>query len=448
MVFIAIILLLVEWVILGGIPLFDSTLQETAKLSPLRRLVLPLFILGALGISLDRQGDEWGSIHQMLLPIGIFSLGGFFFMVNGSRADLFAVIFACLLYYLCTLRRREYRITGVGIILGVILIFILFPGTPGMLRQRFNFQVFRHTILYADSLTGSTHGALSLGPRQNFQGPHLIYGEGEDWTLTATWLGTGYLDFGLLGIFVTLFLMGIVVEGMRRWAISGIHQNTGIIYLTTVAVLLSLFQEGMDLAVVILLVFMLSGILRHGRWENIRSPVNVRRFPILAISAFLTLLIVTIAFVSEFSCSIPIGGAEKIYGKHHEFRRTLDPQRYYDVIITGGGTQSVRGHLDINCDGEETTVLNFDGLLWEAEIDRVDLGWIRIHGKCPSPCNFSINLDHDPDEARGGLSVSVEESPLSMVLPDRYFPFLVCIPFSIFTLVFSRELDEQNHKDS
>jgi hypothetical protein len=431
MMSVSIVLILIGWVQLGGIPIFNSNIIEMAKLSPLRRLTLPLFILGALVLSLGLK-EKWrkGSV----IPLGIFAVGAVLFMANGSRADLFGVVFGCLLFYLFTLGRRWYRIAGLGIVLGTILIFALFPGTPGMLRQRFNFQVLRHTVLYADPIKGATHGAASLGPRQNFLGPGLIYGEGENWTFTATWFGTAYLDLGLPGIFITLFLLGMILEGIRGATIKSDAQNASIIYLATLAILLSLFQEGMDLAVMIFLTSMILGKQHQGtRNTEPETPVSNGNRPALLIAAATTLLIITFAFVVEFSLGKPVDGIETMGERQHGFNRSLKPG-YYDLKISGSGTQSVRGNLGIFCQKDRLANIEFDGILWEAEVDRIDLGWIKVTGNEPKQYYFEVHLKDDPDESIGGLSFEVERSPISTLLPDSYLPLFVAIPFPIFFL--------------
>jgi len=76
-------------------------------------------------------------------------------------------------------------------------------------------QVLRHILLLVDDpILGYAKGTISLGLRKDFLGIHMIYGEGENWTLTSTWLGPAYLDLRLLGVFLTMFTLGATLELM------------------------------------------------------------------------------------------------------------------------------------------------------------------------------------------------------------------------------------------
>ena len=133
------------------------------------------------------------------------------------------------------------------------------PSYLALFRQNFNFQVLDKIILFVnDPLFGETHGAISFGIRQQFLGANLLYGTGEDWTLTSTWIGPAFIDFGILGVILTMISIAIIMQFLKINANKFRTRNKfKTLYLVTLVSLLSLFEDGMDLSVIIFLIVML-----------------------------------------------------------------------------------------------------------------------------------------------------------------------------------------------
>ena len=453
LIFSSFAIIMAEFLALGGVPVVSPTRLVAAKLSPLRRLALGIFLLGVVSLYLAWRRRRGEGIRSQALVAALFVLGAALFLLNGARTDFFAVLFALILVFLSTHTSKPAEAVVIIIASAVLLTLLVYPGVVAQLRQRFNFQVLRHILLFVtDPLSGSTHGTISLGLRQHFVGPRLIYGEGENWTLTSTWIGPAYLDFGLPGVFITMFAVAIVLESLRRAREGHRYPNLDALYITTLAILLSLFQEGADLSVAILLVAVSGAALtttlsskpgpgrgsRNGQPGSGRLGARVPRAS--TVLGVLCLVLISLSFEAEFAWSRPVGGAEeKVGGAHIGFARNLKANNWYHLKIIGQGTQALAGSVTYAPAGSSPRTVAFDGVLWEAEVDEIDLGWIHLQGDGTVNCTFDVWLSREPDESRR-LDVTLRESPLSPIMPTHTLIIVALGPFLALAVLFARSV--------
>ncbi|MEM2930863.1 MAG: hypothetical protein QW797_08415, partial [Thermoproteota archaeon] len=433
--------MVLSFMVVGGIPLLNPIILRHAKLSPVKELALPLFLLGAVSFSLNRMRK--GGVTSYALSLAVFTVGAVIFALNGDMHDLFAISLGCffVVLYRCS-NTGKMLIVGSMTFIGLLASY-LFPNLLGLFRQSINLQVLRHILLLVDDpVLGYTKGAISLGLRRDFLGIRMIYGEGENWTLTSTWLGPAYLDLGLLGVFLTMFTLGATLELMLQvLKIAEDDINPATLYLTTLSIVVSLLEDGASLPVVMFIVLTIYAIFSQSpRLEPPRSGYEaggLRRLflPLLAMS-LIGLGLSAYAYCSEFGELKKVVCTQEITQRITQVDLVLELGRFYHVKIFGPGTVCLGGNMTILSDtGGTRNVLrqvSFGGCLWEAEVDQIDLGWFNTE-EYGSRHVVLLELAKPPRE-QSKLYLRVETPSLSpWVTNEAVIQVGVCINF--FTVV-------------
>lgn len=414
--------MVLTFIFMGNVPLLDPDILKVAKLSPARELFLPVFMLGAVSFFLNKTGQRAMSYW---LRLAVFVTGAILFALNGDMHDPLAIGLGCLLSVLYRCLKRDRMLIIGSLALTGLLIPYLVPSLLGFFRQSFNLQVLRHILLFVeDPILGSTKGAVSLGLRRDFLGANMIYGEGEDWTLTSTWLGPAYLDLGLLGVFLTMFALGAALELMFQFLKASTDDlNPATIYITTLSMILSLFEDGASLPMVIFIILMVYATLSHPPNSKLpQSGCGVRLLgispliPILAISLILIGLgLSAYAYCSEFGSLKTLTSIQAITQQRTQVTLALEQNRFYHAKLVGLGTVCMEGNMTVfsEADGmqENLKQVSFSGCLWVARRDQIDLGWFSAIER-ESRCAFLLELA-EPPEGMSELYLRIETPSLS-----------------------------------
>lgn len=409
---------LANFVLIGGVPLLNSTLLTQAKLSAVREFALPLFLLGAVSLSLRPRRKSAQSYGIQVL---LFAIGASVFLMNGKRSDVLTVL---LCYLVLFMRSHKPKVSFAILLTTVItLLWVAFtePSYLGLFRQEFNFQVLRHIIYYVqDPLLGATHGATSLGISQDFSGAHLIYGPGEDWTLTATWLGPAYLDLGLLGVFITMASTAAVLEHL--WQSAKKSLKSEVVYIVTLAVFASLYEEGADLFTLVFALAMLyasvsAGSLPDGRGkgaENLFGNFRTRRLALALALAVAGMAAIAYAFEAEYGLSTSVVERELV-GSQITLHVRMKAEYYHVELVSSKVADYVKGQLLLLGPNGTSEEFDFDGLFWEAQRDMVDVAWLKPRAE--GEYSLQLLLSRPQDLPR--TSIKVEQSPLSHLMPNH-----------------------------
>jgi len=442
-------LIFASFMIMGGIPMLDRhNLRRSAVLSPIREVALPLFLLGATSLAIKARNIR-SSIGRHAIPLGLFLVGFTVFLSNGKRTDAATMLIAYLIYFL---RTYSYNViipaiafaSGIGISAAYLQ-----PSVLGLFRQNFNFQLLRHIISYVQHpLSGETHGAMTFGINQQFLGPHLLYGEEQNWTLTSTWLGPGYLDFGLLGLLMTMVGIAAIMQFFLG-KVNGYKENDKfeIIYVVTLALMLSLFEDGLDLFGVIFLFAMFYAVLSErganytlSKVEKLamksKSIVKAKKTIVLIGLVSVGLLMIAWSFEAEFHSYSTVAQTNIQQGTN--VITTVLTSRYYQIEVFGGewAAGRLRGELIITRLGRTTQHFEIDHLFWFAKRDTVDVGWFKPE----EAGNYTITIfleqvPHSPQET----IMKLKESPLSDFMPNYamlgFGAALVIAPLALSLLV-------------
>jgi len=443
--------MVLSFVAMGGIPIFNQAILSFAKLSPIREIALPFFMLGAVSFFLNRTSQ--GGAFSYGLGLMVFAIGAVVFALNGDMHDLLAIGLSCLLAVLYRCPRKERMLIIGSLALTGLLISYLLPSLLSFFRQSINLQVLRHILLLVDDpMLGSTKGAVSLGLRRDFLGINLIYGEGEDWTLTSTWLGPAYLDFGLLGVFLTMLVLGVALELMFQvLKASSDDLNPATIYLVSPSMILSLFEDGVSLPVVIFLTLMVYATL--SQLSSSKSPYFYResralerRVLISAIAIFIMGLgLSAYAYCSEFGSLRTLTCIQAITQQKTQVALTLERNRLHHVKVVGPGTICMNGNMTVvgEAGGARKNLkwASFNGCLWVAKRDQIDLGWFSAE---ESGCLVVLELA-EPPEGTSELYLRIETPSLSpWVANDTLIQIASCInALSIVLLAVSDEFHKK-----
>ena len=215
---IALILQAFNLVLLGGIPLFSSTLKANATTS-IWRIAYPLFLI-TLNLLLAKYYDRK---YLSLIVIGalIFGLNGYRTSVLGIMGSSFIT-----LYYLNKISRK-FGISFIAIIIiglmGVGYIasqsianqhWTLNPLELIFYRAGFTLEVFEKII----PLAGTTHGHIlgmifSSGSPRTFIGEYVLK---YTVCLTSTLFGPVMRDFGYVGLTVQMLFMGVFLGLLHK----------------------------------------------------------------------------------------------------------------------------------------------------------------------------------------------------------------------------------------
>ncbi|MEM2087152.1 MAG: hypothetical protein QXF52_00595 [Thermoproteota archaeon] len=434
--------MMLTFIVMGGLPLFNHAILKHAKLSPARELALPMFILGAVSFSLDRMRKP--RVVSYMLSIMVFAIGALVFAINGDMHDLLAISLGFLLavLYRCSNTGRML-IIGFLVFMGLLASYLA-PRLLSLFRQSFNLQVLRHILLYVnDPILGSAKGAISLGLKRDFLGTKMIYGEGENWTLTSTWLGPAYLDLGLIGVFLTMFTLGATLELMLQvLKMSEDNIPPATLYLTTLSIVMSLLEDGASLPVVMFIVLMVYATFsRPPKVKPSQSGFkasSLKFFLIVLTMSLIDLVLLAYAYCSEFGGLKTVVHTQKITQESTRVDTVLEPSRFYHVKLIGPGTVCLEGEMTVLSDtGVTTNVLrqvSFKGCFWVAKVDQIDLGWFSMGGQ-GSRCVILLELANCMEEP-SEVYLRVETPSLTpWVSNDALIQIAICISFLMMVLL-------------
>ncbi len=215
---IALVLQALNLVLLGGIPLFNSTLKANATTN-IWRVAYPLFL-----IMINLLLAKYYNRKYLLLII----IGALIFGLNGYRTSVLGILGSSFitLYYLDKISRK-FGIAFVAlIVIGLMAVgYIASQSIAGQhwtlnplelifYRAAFTLEVFEKII----PLAGTTNGHIlsmifSSGSPRTFIGEYVLH---YTVCLTSTLFGPVMLDFGYLGLTVQMLFMGIFLEIINK----------------------------------------------------------------------------------------------------------------------------------------------------------------------------------------------------------------------------------------
>ena len=214
----ALILQALNLVLLGGIPLFNSTLKASATTN-IWRVAYPLFLI-TLNLLLAKYYDRK---YLTLIIIGalIFGLNGYRTSVLGIMGSSFIT-----LYYLNKISRKFgiafiaiiiIGLMGVGYIASQSIAsqhWTLNPLELVFYRAAFTLEVFEKII----PLAGTTHGHIlsmifSSGSPRTFVGEYVLH---YTVCLTSTMFGPVMLDFGYVGLTIQMLFIGVFLGLLHK----------------------------------------------------------------------------------------------------------------------------------------------------------------------------------------------------------------------------------------
>lgn len=228
LVIIALILQTANMIMLGGIPLFNSTLKANATTN-IWRIAYPLFLI-TINLLLAKYYDKKYLI-LILLGAAIFGLNGYRTSVLGILGSSFIT-----LYYLDKISKKLGIIFIAVIIIGLMAVgYIASQSIAGQhwtlnplelifYRAAFTLEVFEKIL----PLAGTTHGKIlsmifSSGSPRTFIGEYVLH---YNVCLTSTLFGPVMLDFGYIGLTVQMLFMGAflgLIHKIKKGAGIGIY---------------------------------------------------------------------------------------------------------------------------------------------------------------------------------------------------------------------------------
>lgn len=215
---IALILQTLNLVLLGGIPLFDSTLKANATTN-IWRVAYPLFLI-MVNLLLAK--------HYSRKYLILVLVGGLIFGLNGYRTSVLGILGSSFitLYYLDKVSRKMGIAFIVLIVVGLMAVgyiasqsiatqhWTLNPLELIFYRAAFTLEVLEKII----PLAGTTNGKIlsmifsSVSPR-TFIGNYVLH---YDVCLTSTLFGPVMLDFGYIGLTIQMLFMGVFLGILNK----------------------------------------------------------------------------------------------------------------------------------------------------------------------------------------------------------------------------------------
>ena len=211
---IALILQALNLVLLGGIPLFNSTLKANATTN-IWRIAYPLFL-----ITINLLLAKYYKREYLILII----IGALIFGLNGYRTSVLGILGSSFitLYYLDKISRKFGIVFIAVIVIGLMAVgyiasqsiasqhWTLNPLELIFYRAAFTLEVFEKII----PLAGTTNGHIlsmifSSGSPRTFIGDYVLH---YNVCLTSTLFGPVMLDFGYVGLTIQMLFMGIFLE--------------------------------------------------------------------------------------------------------------------------------------------------------------------------------------------------------------------------------------------
>lgn len=215
---IALILQALNLVLLGGIPLFNSTLKANATTN-IWRIAYPLFL-----IMINLLLAKYYNRKYLLLILA----GALIFGLNGYRTSVLGILGSSFitLYYLDKISRKIGIAFIALIVIGLMAVgyiasqsiatqhWTLNPLELIFYRAAFTLEVFERII----PLAGTTHGHIlsmifSSGSPRTFVGNYVLH---YDVCLTSTLFGPVMLDFGYIGLTIQMLLMGAFLGMLNK----------------------------------------------------------------------------------------------------------------------------------------------------------------------------------------------------------------------------------------
>lgn len=215
---IALILQTLNLVLIGGIPLFNSTLKANATTN-IWRIAYPLFLI-VINVLLAK----FYSRKYLILVV----LGALIFGLNGYRTSVLGILGSSFitLYYLNKISRKMGIIFIAIIVMGIMAIgyiasksiatqnWTLNPLELIFYRAAFTLELFEKIL----PLAGTTNGHIltmifSSGSPRTFVGEYVMK---YTFCATSTLFGPVMLDFGLIGLTVQMLFMGLFLAMMDK----------------------------------------------------------------------------------------------------------------------------------------------------------------------------------------------------------------------------------------
>lgn len=215
---IALILQTLNLVLIGGIPLFNSTLKANATTN-IWRIAYPLFLI-VINVLLAK----FYSRKYLILVV----LGALIFGLNGYRSSVLGILGSSFitLYYLNKISRKMGIIFIAIIVMGIMAIgyiasksiatqnWTLNPLELIFYRAAFTLELFEKIL----PLAGTTNGHIltmifSSGSPRTFVGEYVMK---YTFCATSTLFGPVMLDFGLIGLTVQMLFMGLFLAMMDK----------------------------------------------------------------------------------------------------------------------------------------------------------------------------------------------------------------------------------------
>ncbi|WP_405275483.1 oligosaccharide repeat unit polymerase family protein [Methanobrevibacter sp.] len=215
---IALFLQSLNLVLIGGIPLFNSTLKANATTN-IWRIAYPLFLI-MINILLAKY---YSRKYLVLVLLGAIIIG-----LNGYRTSVLGILGSSFitLYYLEKISGKVGIIFIAIIIMGIMAIgyiasksiatqtWTLNPLELIFYRAAFTLELFEKII----PLAGTTHGHIlsmifSSGSPRTFVGEYVMK---YTFCATSTLFGPVMLDFGLIGLTVQMLVMGLFLSLIHK----------------------------------------------------------------------------------------------------------------------------------------------------------------------------------------------------------------------------------------
>ena len=215
---IGIILQIVNFLILGGIPLFSGALKATAA----TKIWLFSYIFFLIGINLLLAKFNRKSHHVFLL------IGLALFTLTGYRTTPITILLSVFITLFYTRKFEMKHNLLFAILIAILLIGIGFIATKSIEWQQWRLNPidllsyragFTLNILdKATYLQGSTNGSLFYYTLTGFfesVDPRVLVGEaviGKNHSITSTIFGPAILDFGILAMTIQMFIIGFILK--------------------------------------------------------------------------------------------------------------------------------------------------------------------------------------------------------------------------------------------
>ncbi len=163
-----------------------------------------------------------------------------------------------------------------------------------------------------------------------------------------------------------------------------------------------------------------------------------RKFLLLVLAvSILGLGLSAYAYCSEFGGLKKVVHTQAITQKRTQLDLVLEQGRFYHAKIMGPGTACLKGEITILSDTGATSSflkhVSFEGCLWAAKVDQIDLGWFRMEGE-RSRCTVLLELATPPESSEIYLRVETP-SFTPWVSNDVLIQIAVCINFLTIVLL-------------